>query len=652
MKVTYNCVFILLILSHLGFAQNDDSIRIHYCENILSKTTLIEEDFQKLDSVLFQINYYQSSTPIELYHRAIHKANQSDGLKKYAGIFEVKLSDLYWEYENLDSSTYYIERAVSRFELLDEELEYARTANVRRQLKVSDSDFLSAYDVCFEALEIFQKYGDIAGTGIAYRDIGSIMINEEKYSDALVYCSKSVEALESIDYWYELNFSYQRMAIIYRNLGDFEKSHSFIQKAIDACYRLEGFRVNQGISKLYWTRGYIYEAENKFDQAIAYIDSAYYLAKQVDLSFDRWIFDSKGRIYLKQQKYQEALTEFNQELDVLNSNEEGKRSYDFYNPIFSNLSEAYAGLGQYEQAYILTKKMAVAKDSTFKLESEKQISELQTKYETVKKEARILSLEADKIVQRQFLIIVIILLTTFAGMMILLFRNNRYRSRANQTLQVQKKEIELKNEQNELLLKEIHHRVKNNLQTVSSLLSLQSESISDPSAFDAVQESKNRVASMALIHQKLYQGENLAAVEMRDYFETIGKAIIDSFGERAKNISFEVNMSEIELDVDTAVPVGLITNELITNSIKHAFPNKQKGQILITFAQEENGLLKLTIADNGQPTNTEEIVNKNKGFGTLLIQLLTTQLGGKLEKSNEAGTSTMIQFPPQEKSVA
>lgn len=132
----------------------------------------------------------------------------------------------------------------------------------------------------------------------------------------------------------------------------------------------------------------------------------------------------------------------------------------------------------------------------------------------------------------------------------------------------------------------------------------------------------------------------------------VGKAIIDSFGEKAENISLRVEMQNVELDVDTAVPIGLITNELITNSIKHAFPNMRKGQILITLAQEKNGLLKLNIADNGQPTNNESAVIKEKGFGTLLIQLLTTQLGGKLEKSTEAGTSTIIQFPLQEKSVA
>ena len=653
MKLTYFYFLILLIFSHSGIAQNDDSDRIRFCENILSKTTLVEKDFRQLDSVLFQINYYQSSTPIDLYHSAILKANQSQELKKYAGIFEVKLSDMYWEFENLDSSSFYINKAASEFELWNEELEYARTANIIRMLKVSESDYVAAYDVCFKALEVFQKYGDIAGTGISYRDIGSIMIHEKKYNDALDYCTKSMKALESIDYWYELNFTYQRIAIIHRNLGDFEKAHFFLQKAIDACYKLKGFRINQGVAKLYWTRGYIYEEEGKYNQAVASLDSSFFFAKQVNLSsIDRWVFDSKGRIYLKQKKYKEALAEFNQELDIINSNELNLKTVDYYNPVFSSLSEVYAGLEQYEKAYRFTKKVSLAKDSIFKVESEKQILEMQTKYETVQKEDRIQNLEADKKVQQQFLIFGVILLVTISAMLILLFRNNRYRSRVNQTLRTQKKEIELKNEQNELLLKEIHHRVKNNLQTVSSLLSLQSESIIDKGAYDAVQESKNRVASMALIHQKLYQGENLAAIEMRDYFETIGKAIIDSFGEKAENISLKVKMKDIELDVDTAVPVGLITNELITNSIKHAFPNQRKGQILITLVEEENGLLKLNITDDGLGSANGSAVKKEKGFGGLLIQLLTTQLGGKLEKSTVAGTSTIIQFPLQEKSVA
>lgn len=308
-------------------------------------------------------------------------------------------------------------------------------------------------------------------------------------------------------------------------------------------------------------------------------------------------------------------------------------------------AKCYEEIGNYIEALEYQKKFIIEKEK----EQKEKVASLETealvKYETGKKD-QLLNAQEEQLTQKnkiQNLTLGIVAL--LAGLLFALFYNFRKNKKINTQLNI-------KNKENELLLKEIHHRVKNNLQTISSLLSLQSASITDKSAFDAIQESRNRVTSMALLHQKLYQGKNLAAIEMRDYFETIGNAIIDSFGEKAENVSLKIDMSEIELDVDTAIPVGLITNELITNSIKHAFPNKQEGQISITLKQGENGLLTLQITDNGQTTSDESVVKKEKGFGTMLIQLLTTQLEGKLEKSTKVGTSIMIQFPRQEKSAA
>jgi len=149
---------------------------------------------------------------------------------------------------------------------------------------------------------------------------------------------------------------------------------------------------------------------------------------------------------------------------------------------------------------------------------------------------------------------------------------------------------------------------------------------------------------MALIHQKLYQGENLAAIEMRDYFETIGKAIIKSFGEKAKEVELHVDMPEIELDVDTAIPIGLITNELITNSLKYAFTNTPDGKISISMKKDEDNLIQLSIADNGH-NNNPGISEGGTGFGTMLINLLTTQLRGKLDQRTDHGTTIVIEFP-------
>lgn len=203
--------------------------------------------------------------------------------------------------------------------------------------------------------------------------------------------------------------------------------------------------------------------------------------------------------------------------------------------------------------------------------------------------------------------------------------------------------LSAKNAENELLLKEIHHRVKNNLEVVSSLLQLQTAQIDDPSVQAAMLSSQNRVHSMGIIHQKLYQGEHLAAIEMRDYFINLSESILDSFNAEGR-VKVECDMPKLVLDVDTAISIGLITNELITNSLKYAFENKDSGTIKISMNEQntEGGIL-LKISDNGigKPVQGKA---KGTGFGTQLINLLTKQLDGQLTYEINNGTIVSLAF--------
>jgi len=306
---------------------------------------------------------------------------------------------------------------------------------------------------------------------------------------------------------------------------------------------------------------------------------------------------------------------------------------------FDGLTRLYEATNDTQKAYESYKAHISFRDSLYNEEKAKELTQTAMKYDFSKiKLADSLAYQQDKFIlenniknERRGRMWILGLAAVLAVLFFQSYRNSQSRKRNNKALSESNNLLEIKNQQNEVLLKEIHHRVKNNLQTISSLLSLQSNSINDPNALDAVQESRNRVASMALIHQKLYQGENLAAIEMRDYFETIGKAIISSFGKKASGVDLEVDMSEIELDVDTAIPVGLITNELITNALKYAFTNKTKGKIAISMKQDSDDFIHLMIADDGINTN-EKNSNDGTGFGTMLINLLTTQLGGQLEQ--------------------
>lgn len=212
---------------------------------------------------------------------------------------------------------------------------------------------------------------------------------------------------------------------------------------------------------------------------------------------------------------------------------------------------------------------------------------------------------------------------------------------SNKDLQEKSEIITLKNHQNELLLKEIHHRVKNNLQIISSLLFLQSEEIRDQDVSDAIESSQRRVETMAMIHQKLYQRSNLAAIEMKDYLTNLGESLLDAYVDGHHDIELRIQMEPIEFNIDMAVPIGLIANELITNCLKYAFPNFRPGIIQIIFDKEVDGRYSLMIKDDGiGKTNTSHKIS----FGFKLVELLVKQIKGSMTSGNDDGHWVEIKF--------
>jgi two-component sensor histidine kinase len=299
-------------------------------------------------------------------------------------------------------------------------------------------------------------------------------------------------------------------------------------------------------------------------------------------------------------------------------------------------------MGDYPKALEYQKKARVMRDSTAAIESDKVMSNLLTKYETVKKEETIKNQEATISQQQktQILYIVIAAILTLSLIGMLSSMGNIRKKRKK--LQVLNLELETKNKQNELLLREIHHRVKNNLELVKSLISLQSAQLEDSATKEAMIASQNRVQSMGIIHQKLYQGENLGSIEMKDYFVNLSEGILDTFNQEDK-VKIECAMDQLELDVDTAVPIGLIVNELLTNALKYAFSENQKGNIQISLLKEVPDVLTLRVVDNGIG-KIQGIAPKGTGFGSQLIKLLTLQLNGEMQEENTNGTTVLFHF--------
>lgn len=224
--------------------------------------------------------------------------------------------------------------------------------------------------------------------------------------------------------------------------------------------------------------------------------------------------------------------------------------------------------------------------------------------------------------------------------LILSYRNYTLKQKSNKDLANKNLLLDKKNVENEILIKEIHHRVKNNLEIVTSLLALQSAQIDDPKTKDAIIESQSRINSIGIIHQKLYQGTNLGKVEMKDYLLSLSESILDSFGVEDR-IELKIGMENLDLDIDTAIPLGLIINELLTNSIKYAFPRDQKGTITIQLKKQNNTILHLEVSDNG--VGKKDVI-QGTGFGAKLIALLTQQLNGTMKEVIQNGTTTIIDF--------
>lgn len=196
----------------------------------------------------------------------------------------------------------------------------------------------------------------------------------------------------------------------------------------------------------------------------------------------------------------------------------------------------------------------------------------------------------------------------------------------------------------EAMLQEIHHRVKNNLQIISSLLHIQSKSVEDEFSLNLLKESQNRVRSMAIIHQKLYENKDLSSVDFNSYTHGLTSYLLSSYRVDQSIISFKSKIKDIHLSLKTAIPCGLILNEILTNSLKYAFPDKRNGTIFIDLQKIGNGRFQLKIGDNGVGINKSTHPEKRKSLGMDLIEIFVQQINGAMQLESKNGVCYTIIF--------
>lgn len=335
----------------------------------------------------------------------------------------------------------------------------------------------------------------------------------------------------------------------------------------------------------------------------------------------------------------------------------GIGSNDLEAEIMANLTEIYAALGQYERAYYYTKRQAELQKKLFSSTKAQRFADMQTRYETREKEQSIqlltqrnqllkqrnriqqLSAEHQRSMRNAALLSSGLLLLAVG----VIYNRYQLRQRTVAQLNAQAAVLERQALEKSLLLKEVHHRVKNNLQIVLSLLHSQLRTLQEPAALNAIRESQSRVQTMSLIHQNLYQTDSLARIDMRRYLAELLDAIQRTFRDEAAAVEVELAIEPVQLNTHTAVPLGLIVNELVTNALKYAFPNVPDKHLLVRLQPEGPATFRLTVADNGigmPALNLEEI----ESLGLRLVIGLLDQIGATFSIHREAGTRLDIVF--------
>ncbi len=196
----------------------------------------------------------------------------------------------------------------------------------------------------------------------------------------------------------------------------------------------------------------------------------------------------------------------------------------------------------------------------------------------------------------------------------------------------------------EVLLREIHHRVKNNMQIISSLLSLQSRHIQDPSVVEIFKESQRRIRSMALIHERLYQSADLSRIEFSQYLDNLANRLFHSYQVDSDRIRLSLHSEEVFLNINTAIPCGLLVNELISNALKHAFPNGRRGEVAVELRRNESGEFLLRVSDDGVGFPKDLDFRRTETLGMQIVVTLVDQIDGTIDMGESGMTEFLIRF--------
>ncbi len=468
---------------------------------------------------------------------------------------------------------------------------------------------------------------------IFYNNLGKNYNVEKQYPLAIQYLEKALAINLNLKRYSSLAHNYRNLATAYIGLKQPDKAVAYAEKSLEQLKRSGdaplSYSVHGTLSRAYAAAG---QYQKAYDAAVQYKQIGDSLVNQAKT---RTIAQLEGH-YAVQQASELASIKASAELAKTQAVAQ----------VEANKAREIAAI-QAAEAQRLAQIRTVAD-----IEKTRAILELQAQYDTQAKQRQIADLGSrnlEKTRQVEYMSgglgLMALLISLLIGQYLLIRRSNRKLATQNGVITANSQQLATQAEQLKTLMKELHHRVKNNLAIVSSLLSLQASNLQDEKAVQAVRVGQQRVEAMALIHQRLYQTDGITTINIRSYLTDLARSLMYAYGYSDRDFDLVIDAEDRKLDVDVAIPLGLIANELITNAFKYAYAQSKYPRLRIGL-HTQNGLT-LEVQDNGPGINPDDWVLRSgrPSFGKRLVTSLSNQLDGQVEFIQQDGALCRLHIP-------
>lgn len=638
------------VLNSLSFAvRSRDTLKaFQYAEEALNISR--KESYPYGEAVAYHsfADHYRdrgrADRSLEFYHRALDIFLEIGSKPEAARIYN-NIGVVYERHADYNAALDYLKRALDLNLQSGDRAGIARNYNNMGNSFYLQGDFSNALESYFASLKIREQLGDKQGMAKNYNNIGNIYNDRHNYDKAFEYYNKALKLKEDLGDKKNLCTAYNNMGSFYYRVKNYKKAMEFFDKAL-ATSREVGNKAT--LADAYTYVGHLRLDEEQYMAAIDNYSKALTISQELgDKKRSVHAYNALGKLFTQMRSYDSAITNLQKALQLateIGAREEVKAAN-------GALAEAYEKSGDLVEAIKSYKSFIASKDSIFNAESAKLLAEMDIKYQSGKKQKEIDLLKKEKEIQEIKLSgknMVMYLSLGCAVLMLVLvgviLRINRQKQKVNTMLIEQNRKISRQKEEKEILLKEVHHRVKNNLQVISSLLNLQSVHISDPDVASLFTDCQNRVRSMALIHEKLYTAADLSKVEILNYIESLAHNLLRTYRLK-KNIALDLDLSVTNFGISTLIPVGLLLNELISNSLKHAFSDLQgTGTITVKISPLGDHRYEMIAGDNGRGMPSELLYVNGNSLGLELVHTFVEQLDGTIERMEAPGTVFKIIF--------